>query len=89
MQTFEFYKDVKVTQWYREFHFLEAETLEDAKKIMIENFQLGATDNTFSYQDALFDTIQDMTYKENGDNPTQELYYNDELLSNKIGRAHV
>lgn len=81
MQQFEFYLDKKVTQWYREMHYVEAETLEDAKKIMIENFADGNTDETFDHQSQIDDTWEDMTYKENGDNPTQELYYEDQLLS--------
>jgi hypothetical protein len=74
MQTFEFYLDRKVTQWYRELHYLEANSLEEARSKMIELFLEDDTSDTFDCQDAINDTWGDLTPEENNGNPTAELY---------------
>jgi len=77
MQTFEFHLDKKVTSWYRETHYVDAETLQEAQKIMIENFMEGDTDETFESQEEILDTWEDITPDENGGNPTQEVWCED------------
>lgn len=74
MPQFEFHLDRKVTQWYRETHFVDAETLQEAQSKMINLFLEDDTDETFDYQDALNDTWEDITPEQNNDNPTAELW---------------
>ena len=38
MAKFDFYLDRKVTAWMREHHLIEAETAEEARQKMIDNF---------------------------------------------------
>ncbi len=74
MAKFEFHIDKKCTIWVREYHQFEAENYEQAESIIIENFRLSATDNTFTMQDIQHDTLEDMAIEENGGWPTAELY---------------
>lgn len=74
METFTFYLDRKVTAWYRETHEIEAESLEDAKKQMIESFNEGYTDETFIQQELIHDTIENMEVEDNDGWPTAELF---------------
>jgi len=74
MDKFEFHIDRKCTIWVREYHQFEAENYEQAESIIIENFRLSATDNTFTMQDIQHDTLEDMAIEENGGWPTAELY---------------
>jgi hypothetical protein len=53
MPQFEFHLDKKVTSWYRETHYVDADTLQEAQKIMIENFAQGDTDETFDSQEEI------------------------------------
>lgn len=78
METFTFYLDRKVTAWYRETHMLEAESLEDAKKQMIESFNDGSIDDTFIGQELIYDTIENMSTKDNDGWPTEELFDEDD-----------
>lgn len=80
MQTFEFHLDKKVTSWYRETHYIDADTLQEAQKIMIENFAQGDTDETFDAQDEIDDTWEELTPKDNGGEPTQELWCQESML---------
>jgi len=76
-KTYRFYIDRKVTNWVREWHECEAESLEEAKKEMIEAFHDNMCVNTFNYGEGLDDTCE---YLEPGDNdgePTAELFYDD------------
>jgi hypothetical protein len=59
MQTFNFELDRKVTVWYREYHQIEANTIEEAEAMMKANAEEGKTDATFVYQDMLDETIMD------------------------------
>jgi hypothetical protein len=74
MEKFEFHIDRKCTIWVREYHQFEAENYEQAERIIIENFRLSATDNTFTIQDVQHETLEDMAIEENGGWPTAELY---------------
>lgn len=59
MKTYKFEVDRKVTVWYRETHMIEAETMEQAEAIMIENADNDKMDKTFVYQDMLQETMED------------------------------
>lgn len=80
MQTFIFYLDKKVTTWYREEHLVEAETLQDAQKIMINNFADDDTDETFDSQEEMLDTWEELTPEENNGQPTREVWCEDSQL---------
>lgn len=92
MPQFEFYVDKKVTSWYRETHYINADTLEEAQKMMIKNFNEGNTDETFDSQDEIPDTWDVMTTKDNGDNPTMELWCEETmrvLTDNQVNQPTV
>lgn len=80
MPQFEFHLDKKVTSWYREFHYIDADTLQQAQKIMIDNFISGNTDETFNEQDEIPDTWEELTPKDNGGQPTQEVWCEESML---------
>ena len=80
MQTFEFHLDKKVTAWYRETHYVDADTLQEAQKIMIEKFAQGDTDETFESQDEIPDTWEELEVGDNGGEPTQELWCEESML---------
>lgn len=58
MNKFTFNLDRKVTMWVREYHEIEAETQEEANQKFIENIENHDEDNTFLYQDNLYDTME-------------------------------
>lgn len=74
MEKFEFHLDKKVTMWYREYHYIEANSLQEAQKKIIDLFADDCMYETFNYQEALDDTWEDITPKENDENPTAELW---------------
>lgn len=75
MPKFEFHLDKKCTIWVREFHFIDAETLEDAQCIIARNFNNPyEIEDSFSEQELIYESLEDMTFKENGNQPTQELW---------------
>jgi hypothetical protein len=71
---FSFHLDRKVTIWVREHHRIKAESYDDAKRIMIEAFNNGNCDGTFSEQEYLFETEEQMDPGDNGGNTTLELF---------------
>jgi len=80
MPQFEFHLDKKVTSWYRETHYVDADTLQEAQKIMIEKFAQGDTDETFDGQEEIPDTWDALTPKDNGGEPTQEIWCEESML---------
>ena len=80
MPQFEFHLDKKVTSWYRETHYVDADTLQEAQKIMIEKFAQGDTDETFDSQEEIPDTWDALTPKDNGGEPTQEIWCEESML---------
>ena len=74
MSTFDFFIDRKVTHWVREYHRIEAESLDDAKAEMAARFHDSLCVDTFDYQEALDDTEEYLEPGDNGGNPTAELY---------------
>lgn len=85
-QEFDFYIDRKVTMWVREYHIVEATTLDEAKKKMINSFKDGDYDDTFDERESLYDTETYMDPGDNGGESTAELFFRDtdELLTTNI-----
>lgn len=73
-QTFDFFIDRKVSHWVREYHQIEAESLDDAKAEMAARFHDSLCVDTFDYQEALDDTEEYLEPGDNDGNPTAELY---------------
>lgn len=83
-QEFDFYIDRKVTMWVREYHKVEADTLDEAKSQMIKSLKEDYFDETFYDRETLYDTERQLESGDNGGQPTAELFYNDELLTTNI-----
>lgn len=83
---FEFKIDRLCTIWVSESHFIKAETYEQAREIMVENFRLSANDNTFIGQNIQHDTLDDFPIEKNGGWPTAVLinHEGDEIADNTI-----
>jgi hypothetical protein len=79
MEQYRFFIDRKVTSWVREWHEVEAESLEAAKKEMIGAFHDNMCVETFDEQEYLEGTEDYMEPGENGGNATAELYCVDEV----------
>ena len=73
-QTFDFFIDRKVSHWVREFHQLEAESLDEAKAEMAARFHDNLCVDTFDYQEALDETEEYIEPGDNGGEQTAELY---------------
>jgi hypothetical protein len=88
MEQYRFFIDRKVTSWVREWHEVEAESLEAAKKEMIEAFHDNMCVETFDEQEYLEGTEDYMEPGDNGGNCTAELYCcedgDDSLLTTNI-----
>jgi hypothetical protein len=72
MSTFDFYIDTKVTTWYRTPFEIEADSIEEARKLAIAFRERG--DNTELSWEQIDDTIEGMTPGDNQGQPTEELY---------------
>ena len=72
METFDFYLDTKVTTWYRTKFEIEGENEEDAKKKSIEFLNNNEVD--LIPWEQIDDTIEVMSIKENDNQPTKELF---------------
>lgn len=85
MENFDFYIDRKVSIWVREFHSIEAKSLEEAKEKMIEEFDSGHGDYLCDREE-FWDTYTELTPSQNGGRPTAELYYEytDEKLKTNV-----
>lgn len=75
MQTFKFLLDRKCTVWFREVHEVEAETMDDAEKIMLKLDADGQTHKTFVYQDMMDDSIVETDDYEIMNDQTGETIY--------------
>ena len=73
MAKFEFHIDKKCTIWIRESHQIESESYLEARKIMMDNFRVSATDNTFVMQELQYETLEDLSVQDNDNMPTAEL----------------
>lgn len=72
MENFYFYLDQKVTTWYRTSFEVKANTIDEAKQIAIGFVKEGKTSEL--PWDSIDDTIEVLPLKENGGQPTEELY---------------
>ena len=89
MAKFDFNIDRKCTIWVKEYHQIEAEDYSEARKIMMENFRLNATDNTFTMQEIQHDTLEDLSVADNDGWPTAELINpeGDTIADNTINKT--
>lgn len=74
MSTFDFFIDRKITTWVREFHSVEAESLDEAKAEMAARFHDNMCADTFDEQEPIDSTEEYLEPGDNGGNPTAELY---------------
>lgn len=73
MEKFNFYLDHKVTAWFRTDFNVEAETLEEAKKLALRDLKDGKiADLPWNILD---ETVNSMTVEDNNSIPTEELYH--------------
>ena len=79
MESYQFYLDTKVTTWYRTKFEVEADSIDEAKAAAIKIHKQGELDGEPWEQ--VDDTIENMTPEENGNQPTEELYYDGEIIS--------
>lgn len=86
MQKFDFFIDRKISLWNREYHTIKAESLDEAKAKMVTMFNNDMFDDTFDYQEALFDTQEILEPGDNSGNATAELYCadDDQLITSNI-----
>jgi hypothetical protein len=82
MKKFDFYLDQKITAWMREYHTIEAETIEEAREKMIQNFIDNGCASSFISQEFCYGTENPMMPDDNGGQPTQQLFdwLTDEVL---------
>jgi hypothetical protein len=59
MQTFKFEIDRQVTVWYREYHEVKANSMEEAEAIIKANAEGGDTESSFIYQEMIDDSMID------------------------------
>jgi hypothetical protein len=72
MQTFDFFLDQKVTTWMRTPFSVEAETIEEAKKLAIEKYESGDLEEiSWDEIDGVKETLEP---EDNGGESTAELY---------------
>jgi hypothetical protein len=73
METFEFFVDTKVTDWYRTHFEIEAKSLKEAKKLAIKYVKEGKNVNEDSWE-KIDNAERVMSVKENNGQPTEELH---------------
>jgi hypothetical protein len=90
-KTFDFYLDRKMTIWEREKSTIQAESLEEAKKKLLEiwgdngyGFSEAIDDGRveFEEREMLWDTCEDLPISQNNNRPTVELFLEDVLIKN-------
>lgn len=85
MSKHNFYIDHKFTVWAREYHSIEAESVEDAiEKVKISFKENVLLDNSLldsSYEfETLLDTMESIGVEDNNGFATSELFFNGELI---------
>lgn len=75
MPLFKFNRDQLCQVWFRQVHEVEAETMEDAEKIMLKLDADGQTDKTFVYEDMIDDSIVETDNYEIMNDQTGETIY--------------
>lgn len=71
---YEFNIDTKYSIWEREYIYIEAETLEDAKEIMRKKIDEDDYKNDVDYAETLYDTQTPLTPESNDGYSTIEIY---------------
>ena len=74
METFNFYKDEKMTIWYRGKFEVEANSEEEAIEMVKELEKTNKLDNYDVYWEILDDTMEGLTVEDNGGYSTEEMY---------------
>jgi|ERR1035437_5617866 hypothetical protein len=84
MAKFRFFFDQKVTIWRRDYCDMEAETEEEAilkmKSRSVTEDLLDCVESDES--ELLYETEMEMTYEENGNQPTIEIVYDAKVIEN-------
>jgi hypothetical protein len=82
MTKFDFYLDRNVTSWMREHHTIEANSIEEAREKMIQNFIDNGCSESFMEQEFCHGSEEFLMPYDNNEQPTMELYdwLSDELL---------
>lgn len=76
MKEFQFNIDQKITIWERQICYREAESLEEAKQNIIDEFkEKGFIDDSDYETDFLYETAQRMVKEDNGGLPILEIMY--------------
>ena len=78
MAEFDFYLDQKHTIWYRNKFTIEAETQDEANEKVAELYKKNELPS--DDWDLLHDTVELLSVKDNGGEPTEELFTNDGVL---------
>jgi hypothetical protein len=76
METFDFFVDTKVTDWYRTHFEIKAKSLKEAKKMAIKYVKEGKNVNEDSWE-KIDNAERVMSVKENNGQPTEELHTDD------------
>ena len=75
MKTFKFYQDIKCTIWRRQYFEIEAENVDEAKRIAMKFRDSDAVDSDeFERSELDYDTEELMLPSENGGQETIQLY---------------
>jgi len=78
MAEFDFYLDQKHTIWYRNKFTIEAETQDEANEKVAELYKKNELPS--DDWDLLHDTVELLSVKDNGGEPTEELFTHDGVL---------
>lgn len=78
MAEFDFYLDQKHTIWYRNKFTIEAETQDEANEKVANLYR--ANELPSDDWDLLHDTVELLSVKDNGGEPTEELFTHDGVL---------
>ena len=79
MKNYKFHIERKVTVWMREYHEFKADSLEEAKKQMIELFRKNIWYDTILDVETVYDTEQELKPSQNDGLATAELYCDEDL----------
>jgi len=75
MKTFQFYQDIKVSVWQRQFFEIEAENEQDAKRLAMKFKNNDVSDEAeYTHSETLYDTEEFIPVDENGGSDTIQLY---------------
>jgi hypothetical protein len=78
MKTFNFFRDEKMSVWYRGEFQVDAETKEEAIAKVIQMEKESNSNDLDIRWEVMDDTMEGMTPEENGNQPTLEIYFESE-----------